>query len=399
MSRGRTPGDRLSRVIAEIRATEGPAPRLHGLEERLTREFRRAAAAGELRSASPGRGTRAAFWVAAAAAAVLGVGVVHELVTTGSEERVAVSSGVRSSVIDGFLLERGAALEAGAEQGLRVEHAGHVTWELARGSRARMLDVRPGALQVELEHGSLSASVVPGQAESFVVHASGTEVAVHGTRFDVALEERRVFVAVTEGEVEVRPSSRSVRTLLSAGMSGRFIAGVPQPDREATLAATEPPVAEPAASEAQPSAAAPSPATEPSSATAARPPRSGVPRPRRAVSPAAGNASRGVSPGSPASPEAPPAPPAHVVDAAVTRVTEHIESCFRRHTQGQGAVSIQAASRLGLEVQPNGLILEVHLEPPLAPQVEHCVASELASVNLGASEGGFRVQREIRVSR
>jgi hypothetical protein len=60
---------------------------------------------------------------------------------------------------------------------------------------------------------------------------------------------------------------------------------------------------------------------------------------------------------------------------------------------------IEASSRLELLVQPNGLILEVGLNPPLAPQVEQCVASELASLNLGPSTAGYRVDREIRLSR
>jgi hypothetical protein len=91
--------------------------------------------------------------------------------------------------------------------------------------------------------------------------------------------------------------------------------------------------------------------------------------------------------------------PAELLDAAFEVVSERIQSCFRQHTPGRGELRIEASTQLGLWVQPNGLILEVGMEPPLAPPVEQCVATELAGLNLGASSGGYRLDREIRLSR
>lgn len=94
-----------------------------------------------------------------------------------------------------------------------------------------------------------------------------------------------------------------------------------------------------------------------------------------------------------------PEAPVQLLEAALKVASERIQRCFRQHTPARGELSIEAATQLGLWVQPNGLILEVGLEPPLAPPVEQCVAAELAGLNLGASPGGFRIDREIRLSR
>ena len=331
-------------------------------------------------------------WLAVAALAVLGVGLAREwtsltegaaLAPQSASERTALFS---TRTLNGESIVLGASVVAGPEQLVRVQHVDRAMWELAAGSGAHLSDAGTGVLCVELEHGALSAVVTPSRAESFIVRAGGTEVAVHGTRFRVELDERRVIVSVSEGEVEVRPLARTTRARLTAGMSAVFVAGVP----ELAALASEP-VSPPEA--VLPEAVLPAPAVASAPAGPARKSVASAQRsasaPRRSVPPPGAE-----PPASAAAAEV----PAAVRDAAIARVTEHIQDCFRRHTSGQGPVSIEAATQVSLEVQPSGLILGVSLDPPLAPQVEACVASALATLNLGASEAGYRVKREIRLS-
>ncbi len=401
----RKPRDPLAELVTQVRADKPPALDLPKLEARLTAELEAARARGELqpRASRADAARRMAPWLAVAALLVLGIGLAREL-TSLSHEAAPGDVAVAARPLDGDALAFGASVAAGSEQVVRVEHDRRAAWELAAGSGAHLIDAGAGVLCVELERGALSAVVTPGRAESFVVRAHGTEVAVHGTRFSVELEGERVIVSVSEGEVEVRPIARTTRVRLDAGMRSIFVAGVPE---SAALAA-------PALSAPAPEA----PGGEPATAAAPGPRRSEPGSPARgAASPsrkatAAGAAPRAVAATPSAALQAegagvPPVPSAaaadgevavEVADAAIARVTEHIQSCFRRHTSGAGPVSIEAATRVSLEVQPNGLILGVSLDPPLAPQVEACVASELATLNLGASASGYRVRREIRLS-
>jgi hypothetical protein len=293
---------------------------------------------------------------------------------------------------DGASLELGKSLVA-TEAPLRVEHAARATWVLALGSRARLLSASRDALRVELDRGTLDARVEPSETPaSFVVQAGGTEVSVHGTRFQVSLEGERAQVVVTEGEVRVSPLGQAGGIALRAGMQAAFMAGVVQADSLQSVSDDVVAAANEALGRASGSAlsAAGAPAEAASGAhgkpklAASRPlPSSPEPEP--------------AAPGGP--PPASPPAPAAVTELALRRVSEHIQSCFRQHTAARGELSIEASTRLGLWVQPNGLILEVALDPPLAPRVEQCVASELARLNLGPSPEGYRVDREIRLSR
>jgi hypothetical protein len=402
--------DPLAELTTVARSELPPALDLQRLEALLTVEFEAARARGELqpRARRADAARRMAPWLAVAALLVLGLGLAREWTSLSHEAAPGdVVTSVAARSLDGDALAFGASVTAGPEQVVRVEHDRRAMWELAAGSGAHMIDGGAGVLCVELERGTLRAFVTPGRAESFVVRARGTEVAVHGTRFSVELEGERVIVSVSEGEVEVRPIERSTRVRLDAGMRSIFVGGVPENTAFAAPALTAPaleaPDHEPATAAAagartselaspELGAAAGRPTRRATSSEAA--PRSGARR-----TPAAAPASEGAR----AEPLEPSATPAggevapEVADAAIARITEHIQSCFRRHTKGRGPVSIEAATRVSLEVQPNGLILGVSLDPPLAPQVEACVAAELATLNLGASESGYRVRREIRL--
>lgn len=399
MAEQRCKRERLDQIVAEVRAAPAPGLRRDSIERRLIEEFERRAQLGELRPRQLPLGGRAKVWAAFAAAVVLAVGLGWELGGKGRQPHEMPFE--PRTALDGSRLHAGALVEALAEHDLHVEHPGRVHWELARGSRARMLEAqmpgRQGALRIELEHGTLTASVEPGgSAESFIVQARGTVVAVHGTRFEVAIEAERVRVSVSSGVVEVRPLNGGSRHLLSAGMRGSFVRGVLSPELDRApreeFARSRQPEAE---SQAMSGVQLPSPLAPRSPLAPPSPPPSRSSEAERRPAPAS------AEPSASQAPKAAPAPltfaPDELIQRATVRVTERIESCFRRHTPRQGPVSIQVATHLSLRVQPSGLLLEVSLDPPLAPLVERCVARELGDLNLGVSQSGFRVEREIRV--
>ncbi len=402
---------RLDRILAEARAQQPPRLALDRMRERLRVEFRSAVASGALGAVPPGRGSwrgRSALpWLSAAAVICMVMGLVWGLARPPSGSRadlvaapdapLSAASGVIDGVVDGSSLEPGASLTA-TEGALRVEHGQRASWVLGLGSRARLLSSGSGVVRVELERGVLDAVVSPSELpESFVVLANGTEVSVHGTRFQVHLAEGgRVDVAVNEGEVRVRPVGQSAGASLRAGMRAEFVAGLargartPGDGREVPggAPAHDPrPVMSAAGSSAASSAVRNEPFVVELGSEAGHAGGAGL-----AEGPARSEA-RSEAVG--ANPSAQGALP----EQALERVSEHIQGCFRRHTPGRGEVRIEASTRLRLLVQPNGLILEVGLNPPLAPQVEQCVASELAQLNLGSSAAGYRVDREISLSR
>jgi hypothetical protein len=404
---------RLDRILAEARARQAPQLELERVRERLRVEFRAAVASGALGAApSQGggswRGRSALPWLSAAAVICVALGLVWGLARPPSASRadrvapaeapLRASSGVIAGIVDGSSLEPGASLTA-TEGALRVQHGQRASWVLGLGSRARLLSSAGGVVRVELERGVLDAVVSPSELpESFVVLASGTEVSVHGTRFQVHLAEGgRVEVSVNEGEVRVRPVGQSRGASLRAGMRAEFVAGLARGARapggarevpSGTPAHDPPPVMSAAGSSAASSAVRTEPLVELGSEGTSAAVAEGSARSDVAASDARSEAfgansnAQGVLP-----------------EHALERVSEHIQSCFRRHTTGRGELRIEASTRLRLLVQPNGLILEVGLNPPLAPQVEQCVASELAQLNLGPSTAGYRIDREISLSR
>jgi hypothetical protein len=390
---------RLDRLVADARAGRPPELDVEALRGRLLTEFRAAAGSGAL--APLGARPRARFrpaltgaWLGVAAACVLAIGVVRQLAqapaglgeqqaarTTASSPTSSPGS-TPSGTRDGAFLSAGELLSAGATP-LRVEHAAQATWVLAPGSEGRLLSATGGVLRVELTRGTLDASVLPsGRAESFVVQAGRTEVSVHGTRFQVTFEGELAGVSVSEGEVHVRPlgqysSGQSGGTPLRAGMQAEFVDGVVQ----SAEARSRPMHAATGGVASSRSSQTPGARTELEARRASD------------VARAPAEDSRGAE-------ETPSAQaPAELLDAAFEVVSERIQSCFRQHTRGRGELRIEASTRLGLWVQPNGLILEVGMDPPLAPPVEQCVATELSGLNLGVSPGGYRVDREIRLSR
>ena len=427
----------LDRLAAEVRAQRAPEPAEPGLPPRLRAEFR--SAASGLGSGPPAARPAAArrWWPALGLAAAAALGLL--LARSGgwapeSQPPAGVVGGSAAAapiaVLDGQALEVGVLVVA-ADRPRHVEHAGRASWDLAPGSQARLLSAAGGVLRVSLEQGSLVAEVEPSrQPESFVVQARGTEVAVHGTHFIVSVLGERVHVAVTRGQVQVRPvvSARAVLptsgTLLAAGMQADFWAGATEPpapsaprdDAPAQRAAEQPSIAPqgshgarparpgtPASGSsaaklsepAVPSAASP---TAPSAAASAASPSAVASAASLSAVPSAA-ATAAPSPGARSSGAAAPAPPAASVEQALETVTGHVQRCFREQLRGSSELGIEASTRLGLWVEPDGELLRADFDPPLAPAVESCVAAQLAHLRVAPSPAGFRVEREIRLRR
>jgi hypothetical protein len=329
------------------------------------------------------------------------------------------------ATLDGQALDLGVLVVA-ADRPRHVEHAGRASWDLAPGSQARLLSVAGGALRIALEQGSLSAEVEPSrQPESFVVQARGTEVAVHGTQFSVSVLGERVHVAVTRGQVQVRPvvPARAVLpasgTLLAPGMQADFWAGETEPpapsaprDDAPAQRAVPPASAPPAPHVARPAR----PGTPPSAPAAAKPGTAPSAPPARSSPASSASSSRAPSaPSSPAPSAVAPAmstaapsrearasgaaAPAASVEQALETVIGHVQRCFRDQLRGSSELGIEASTRLGLWVEPDGELLRADFDPPLAPAVEGCVAAQLAHLRVAPSPAGFRVEREIQLRR
>jgi ferric-dicitrate binding protein FerR (iron transport regulator) len=382
----------LDRLIAALRAQRPPSARHPDLPAWLRAEFRSTAA---IWRATPPRttGPLRRRWLPALA---LAAAVALALVLARSAGLPAPGA-APAAVLDGQPLDVGAVVVA-LEQARRVDHAGRAHWELAPGSRARLLSNAGGVLRISLEQGSLTAEVQPSaRPESFVVQADGTEVAVHGTRFRVSLVGDHVRVSVAQGLVQVRPLALAPAALpipgatLRAGMQADFWAGKSEPTaavpttegtRADVPAVNAPPAADPASAPGPLPRRKLAPALSGAAATsAARPPR-----PRTAP---ATNAARAP---------AQPVPPASVEQALQT-VTEHVQSCFRDQLAGSSEIGIEVSTRLGLWVEANGELLRADFEPPLAPVVERCVAAQLAHLRVARSPEGFRVERDLRLRR
>jgi hypothetical protein len=92
-------------------------------------------------------------------------------------------------------------------------------------------------------------------------------------------------------------------------------------------------------------------------------------------------------------------PPAALVEPALRAITERVQSCFRRHTPGPQDLGLELSTELVFWVEPSGELLQADFEPPLAPAVEACVATDLGQLRLAPSPEGYRVEREIRLRR
>jgi ferric-dicitrate binding protein FerR (iron transport regulator) len=424
MSR-RSTDERLEQMLADARAEQARLPeldavRMQAVRARLLVELEVVARQGGLAQARPNASRRSLpGWLAPlAVAAVVALGMSGwwlghrvQMQAQMQAERGDSPNSVPASPtwMDGGSLVPGADVVA-FDRELLVEHSGRASWTLSPGSRARVLSMDADVLRISLDRGALEAAVRPSsRAESFVVQALGTEVSVHGTRFTVSLgAEARVAVTVSEGEVRVRPTGEQSGVPLSAGMRGHFMAGSLVNGAAATselsgAERTSPPLAAQAngSNRSAPHKAA---LPEETSRTAATPVglSPGPAEPRDALEAATPKDETSAESAAPAGSNAPgsaEAASSASAERALALATEHIQACFQKHTNGEGELTIEVSTRLILEVEPSGAILEVRINPPLAPLVDACVARDLASLNLGPSADGFQVDREIRLRR
>jgi len=213
----------------------------------------------------------------------------------------------------------------------------------------------------------------------------------------VSLLEERVQVSVTRGQVQVRPvvSGRAVLptpgTLLGPGMQADFWAGrteppapaAPHPDSSVRQAVPPLPNAPPA----------------PPPARAARPSAPAAAKPNAAPSAVTAPSSAASSAQAPTPSAAPAAASSASVEQALETVTQHVQHCFRAQLPGSSEIGIEALTRLGLWVEPDGELLRADFDPPLAPTVESCVAAQLEHLRVAHSPAGFRVERDLRLRR
>jgi hypothetical protein len=351
----------LSQVTSELREEPLPALDWDGIEERLMEQAKRAPAGSDRTSLPWGLALGA---LAAAAGVALWLGA-----NPGARppiEPPATPPGSLAAAVNGDELGLGESILAGSEP-VRIEHAGRAVWTLSPDSRAHIA-ARGRFLTVALEQGSVLAEVVSGQAaESFAIEAHQTRVAAHGTVFHVTLLDSQVEVRVTEGEVVVGSAEDRGNTrgfhLTAPGhgtfaLDGARVGRISPPSRDDEASSTRPgallPPAPPAAANREP----PKPITS-------------------------------------AQPETPQGPTAEMV---ADHLVEKLRGCFVQHTHVHGSVHVSATSTLSVTFL-EGAVEQVHLEPPLAPDVEQCTreAAQTAPVILNA--GAQTVIREVWLSR
>ncbi len=97
----------------------------------------------------------------------------------------------------------------------------------------------------------------------------------------------------------------------------------------------------------------------------------------------------------PPEPRAEPTTPDPASERALEQVMEHVRTCFRPHLPGSRELGIEVSTRLGLWVEASGQLLRADFEPPLAPEIEGCVARKLEAFHATPSVDGYRVERNL----
>jgi len=315
---------------------------------------------------------RSYFWpVTGALAAAAGLAlVVASLARGGHDTRVETAAPVAKrsgpsapvTVLDGDRVLLRADIDA-RDANVRVDHAGHASWSLERGGRARILE-RGAAVTVALDAGALLAEVARSEkSESFAVQVGSTRVAVHGTVFRVERGAHRLLVDVREGTVSVKPTHARPSTrgfLLVAPATGSFTL-----DGKSGVVRRRPR-----------SASMPAPANDQRTAGQAAPPTQSSPQ------------TSGL----------PDSPPMSAIETGVSRIVDVANHCFASHTRPTGDIQIVVATTITFDVTPAGSVRGLGFAPPLAPAVHDCVQGGLGGITFSASREGASVTRTLELS-
>lgn len=358
--RGRSLNDALDELIQDEAKEGAPAVDWPRVEARLFDKMQAGAQPRfEMRRAPRKMGIAALVGVAAAAA-VIAVSV-HSHTPVSLAHNVASSTAVQTEhgTIDGDRLEAGESVAAGSSE-LVVSHTERASWTLSAGSIAH---IKRGGdhIVVVLERGSVLASVTPSPTpERFAVEAGNTRVTVHGTIFRVTRATEGVSVEVQRGTVGIRAIEGGTDEVsLTAPSSAHFREDGTIDERPRVSA--PPPIAKGAADVKVTNKVGSAPA--------------------------------------PGSSRRRPTAPSAEVRASVAPVIEAVRRCFTERTEERGDMHVSVQTILALQALPSGKISAAVFQPPLAPNVEQCVAQRLAGMRLPSSNQGVQFEQAIVLDR
>jgi hypothetical protein len=276
--------------------------------------------------------------------------------------------------LDGQTLATGTAVSAEADD-VTVEHEGHVTWTLERGSAAHLESVGE-IVTVALDRGVVSARVVKSlRPETFVVRVENTRIAVHGTAFRVERLGKSVNVRVTEGVLGIGPVGGPAFELRAPGAATLNLDGARVDQKKPVSSAprrstVEAPVVA-AEKEGAPAAEEPGLAVEPEAV---------LPPPEHAAVVKVAPPPKGAAP-------------------LILQATHAVQKCFASNTFAGGDLHVSVMTKVTLRVTTVGKIGDALFDPPLAPSVQSCVDAQLGGMTFPASPEGFAATRSLELTR
>jgi hypothetical protein len=344
----------LRRIVVEARLDSTPAVDWTAVEERLV-------LAASAEQATPGRSSRARYWIIAAAGLPIALGLGALALSAEREERASSPAPVSGDTMDrgaeprdGLRLAPGELLVADGSAFV-VAHGDRAVWRLPAPGAARIRQVGV-PLVIELESGSLEADVFSTpHIESFVILAGKTRVAVRGTAFRVERQSAGVVVEVEHGAVAVGSIDGRREWVLHAPARAVFsLDGIRQD-----------------------------------------PPRNNLPPARAAgsIRPAAEAPIRGSAAAQP------PAAAPRDLSSGAAKVAAIVDACFKEHTAQRGDMRVSASTTMRLRVLPSGRVAEASFQPPLAPLIERCAATRIEGITFSASPQGAEIVRDMELER
>jgi transmembrane sensor len=199
---------RLGALFARIADEEDALHARTGLADRLVMRLGREPPAKR-------RARAFGFGLVAAAAVVIVVGVALAIAPRATLGVKIAESGATPAL--------GAWLDAPALRPLSLDFTDGSRFELAPGSKARLVGLAQRGARVELAAGTLRVQVVPRRAGDFRLDAGPFGVHVTGTRFELSYgPERETFeLFLEEGQVELTGCVFGPGRKLAAGQSVR----------------------------------------------------------------------------------------------------------------------------------------------------------------------------------